>query len=118
MAVEIRLSAQVAESLAETAADVLRAASDIEPVRREPGMLKRYLDRDPTKAAELSLSSRRTRLGRMENAERAQLGLRVRQLLDRVGRSRGVATMKVGNRAIDLATVSGDEIISLLTAGR
>ena len=119
MIVEIRLSGAAVPALAEPAEDVLRAAANAEPQRREPAPQIEPSKGDPVAVAALILSVPAAVLAALDLAERARLAERVRRLLKKVRASDGGATLHVGAEPPrDLSTATEDEVMDLLAKSR
>jgi hypothetical protein len=119
MSVEIRLSSAVAPMVAEPAADLLRAAANTEPERRNPGHDDEASKGDPVAIAALILSIPSAILAAMDLVERARVAERVRDLLKKVREVDGTSTLHVGAEpSLDLRTATEDEVMNLLAMSR
>ena len=119
MSVEIYLSSAVAPIVAESAADVLRAAANAEPERHHPSHDEEVSRGDPVAIAAMILSIPGAIVAVMDIVERAGIAEQVRRLLTRVREVDGTATLQVsGEPSLDLRTATEDEVMDVLARSR
>ena len=115
MTVEIRLSGAAGPALAEPAEDLLRAAANVEPERRNLGHDEAASKGEGVAVAALIISIPAATVATMELVDRAGIAERVRRILKKVRGVDGTATLHVGEEpSIDLRSATEDEVMDLL----